>query len=72
MSVGYAKLELTKGNKMNRKEIAEMGIKELTELVKVKTNLTEIGSYAYALSLAWSLSDNKTKETVVRLIERQV
>jgi hypothetical protein len=72
MSVGYARLELMKGNEMNKKEIAEMGIKELTELVKVKTNLTEIGSYAYALSLVWSLSDSKTKEAVVRLIERDV
>ena len=56
---------------MNKKEIAEMGIRELTELVKIKTNLTDVGSYAYALSLAWSLSDSKTKEAVVRMIERQ-
>jgi hypothetical protein len=63
MSVVYAKLELTKGNRM------EMGIRELTELVRVKTDLTEIGSYAYALSLVWSFADDKLKNQIVRLIE---
>jgi hypothetical protein len=63
MSEGYARLELTKGNKM------EMGIRELTELVRVKTDLTEIGSYSYALSLVWSFADDKLKEKIVRLIE---
>jgi hypothetical protein len=71
MSVGYAKLELTKGNQMNKTEIEQMGIRELVELVQLKTDLTEIGSFAYALSVAWSFSDSKTKETIVRLIERQ-
>jgi hypothetical protein len=69
MSVGYARLELTKGNKMTKNEIAQMGIRELTELVRIKTDLTEVGSYSYALSLAWSFADNKTKEQIVRLIE---
>ena len=54
---------------MNKKEISEIGTRELIELVRVKTNLTEIGAHAYALSLAWSFADNKTKQSVVKLIE---
>jgi hypothetical protein len=68
MSEGYAKLELTKGNKMNKTEIGSGG---LVELVKSKTNLTDIGGYAYALSLVWALADDKLKNKVIDLIERE-
>lgn len=71
MSVGNGMLDSMKGNKMNKDEIAQMGVQELTELVRLNTDLTEIGSFAYALSLAWSFADTKTKTTIVRLIERQ-
>jgi hypothetical protein len=68
MSVGYAKLELTKGNKM---ETVEMGSRGLVEFVKVRTDLTDIGGYAYALTLVWSLADDKLKNKVIELIERE-
>jgi hypothetical protein len=68
MSVGYAKLELTKGNKMEK---VEMGSRGLVEFVKVRTDLTDIGSYAYALTLVWSLADDKLKNKVIELIERE-
>jgi hypothetical protein len=68
MSVGYAKLELTKGNKM---ETVEMGSRGLVEFVKVRTDLTDIGGYAYALTLVWSLADDKLKAKVIDLIERE-
>jgi hypothetical protein len=68
MSVGYAKLELsTKGNKMDKVET--LGTRDLVELVKAKTGLTDIGGYSYALTLAWELADNKLKAKIVRLIE---
>jgi hypothetical protein len=65
MSVGYARLELTKGNKMEK---VEMGSRDLVELVKIKTGLTDIGGYAYALTLAWELADDKLKAKVVKMI----
>jgi hypothetical protein len=68
MSVGYAKLELMKGNEMEK---VEMGSRDLVELVKVRTGLTDIGGYAYALTLAWSLADDKLKAKVIDLIERE-
>jgi hypothetical protein len=68
MSEGYAKLELTKGNKMEK---VEMGSRGLVEFVKVRTGLTEIGGYAYALTLVWSLVDDKLKNKVIELIERE-
>jgi hypothetical protein len=75
MSVGYAKLELTKGNKMNRSElleaIEEMETAELVDLVSVKTGLEKLGSYAYALSLFWHLSDNKLKAKIVKMIDEE-
>lgn len=49
----------------------EMGSRDLVELVKVKTGLTDIGGYAYALTLAWSLADDKLKAKVIDLIERE-
>ena len=52
-------------------ETVEMGSRDLVELVKVKTNLTDIGGYAYALTLAWSLADDKLKAKVIDLIERE-
>jgi hypothetical protein len=73
MSVGYARLELTKGNKMNRSElleaIEEMETAELVSLISDKTGLETLGSYSYALSLFWHLSDNKLKAKIVSLIE---
>jgi hypothetical protein len=75
MSVGYAKLDSMKGNKMNRDElleaIEEMETAELVELVEIKTGLTKIGSYAYALSLFWNLSDNKLKNKIVKMIDEE-
>lgn len=68
MSVGYARLELTKGNEM---ETVEMGSRGLVEFVKVRTDLTDIGGYAYALTLVWSLADDKLKSKVIELIERE-
>jgi hypothetical protein len=75
MSVGYARLELTKVNKMNRSElleaIEEMETAELVDLVSVKTGLEKLGSYAYALSLFWHLSDNKLKAKIVKMIDEE-
>jgi hypothetical protein len=69
MSVGYARLELTKGNEMKKTEIASGG---LVELVKSKTNLTDIGAYAYGLTIVWALADDKLKNKVIELIESEV
>jgi hypothetical protein len=75
MSVGYAKLELTKGNKMNKSElleaIEEIQTAELVELVEIKTGLGTLGAYAYALSLFWNLSDNKLKAKIVKMIDEE-
>jgi hypothetical protein len=73
MSVGYAKLELTKGNKMNKNElaelVAEMETVALVDLIGVKTGFDTLGSYAYALSLFWNLADEKLKNKIVKMIE---
>jgi hypothetical protein len=53
---------------MKKTEIASGG---LVELVKSKTNLTDIGAYAYGLTLVWALADDKLKNTVIELIERE-
>jgi hypothetical protein len=68
MSVGYARLELsTKGNEMEKVET--LGTRDLVELVKATTGLTDIGGYSYALTLMWELADNKLKNRVLELIE---
>jgi hypothetical protein len=73
MSVGYAKLELMKGNKMNKNElaelVAEMETVALVDLIGVKTGFDTLGSYAYALSLFWNLADEKLKNKIVKMIE---
>jgi hypothetical protein len=73
MSEGNVRLELTKGNKMNKNElaeiVAEMETVALVDLVGVKTGFDTLGSYAYALSLFWNLADEKLKNKIVRLIE---
>jgi hypothetical protein len=67
MSEGYARVKLTKGNKMNKVET--LGTRDLVELVKATTGLTDIGGYSYALTLMWELADNKLKNKVLELIE---
>jgi hypothetical protein len=73
MSEGYARLELTKGNEMNKNElaelVAEMETVALVDLVGVKTGFDTLGSYAYALSLFWNLADEKLKNKIVKMIE---
>ena len=73
MSEGNARLELTKGNKMNKNElaeiVAEMETVALVDLVGVKTGFDTLGSYAYALSLFWNLADEKLKNKIVKMIE---
>jgi hypothetical protein len=73
MSEGYARLKLTKGNKMNKNElaelVAEMETVALVDLIGVKTGFDTLGSYAYALSLFWNLADDKLKNKIVNLIE---
>jgi predicted amino acid racemase len=75
MSEGYARLELTKGNKMNKNElleaVEEIQTAELVELVGIKTGFDTLGSYAYALSLFWHLSDNKLKAKIVKMIDEE-
>jgi hypothetical protein len=60
---------------MNRNELLEaieqMETAELVELVEVKTGLGKIGSYAYALSLFWHLSDDKLKAKIVKMIDEE-
>jgi hypothetical protein len=67
-------MTFTKENKMIKTEMPdfakELSSAELVEFVQRKTNSLElIGCYAYALSLVWSMSGDKLKETVVRMIE---
>jgi hypothetical protein len=73
MSVGYGIIITTKGNKMDKNElaevIAEMETAELVEFIGDKTGLETLGSYAYALSLFWNLADEKLKNRIVRLVE---
>ena len=75
MSEGYARLELTKGNEMNKNElleaIEEIQTAELIDLVSIKTGFDTLGSYAYALSLFWHLSDNKLKAKIVKMIDEE-
>ena len=50
----------------------ELTSADLVEFVKRKVDyaeMTDLGAYVYALSLAWSLSDDKLKERVVNAIE---
>jgi hypothetical protein len=49
--------------------IEEMETAELVQLISDKTGLETLGSYAYALSLFWHLSDNKLKAKIVSLVE---
>ncbi len=76
MSEVYARVKLTKGNKMKRDElleaIEEMETAELVQLISDKTGLETLGSYAYALSLFWHLSDNKLKAKIVKMIDDEV
>jgi hypothetical protein len=64
-----------KGNKMNKNElleaIEEMETAELVSLISDKTGLETLGSYAYALSLFWHLSDNKLKAKIVKMIDEE-
>jgi predicted amino acid racemase len=75
MSVGYGKLDSMKGNKMNKSEllevVEEIQTAELVELVGIKTGFDTLGSYAYALSLFWHLSDNKLKAKIVKMIDEE-
>jgi hypothetical protein len=75
MSVGYGKLDSMKGNKMNKSElleaVEEIQTAELVELVSIKTGFDTLGSYAYALSLFWHLSDNKLKAKIVKMIDEE-
>lgn len=75
MSEGCARLELTKGNEMNKNElleaIEEIQTAELIDLVSIKTGFDTLGSYAYALSLFWHLSDNKLKAKIVKMIDEE-
>ena len=50
-------------------EKVEMGSRDLVELVKATTGLTDIGGYSYALTLVWELADDKLKNKVIKLIE---
>jgi hypothetical protein len=60
---------------MNKTElleaIEEMETAELIELVGIKTGFDRLGSYAYALSLFWHLSDNKIKAKIVKMIDEE-
>jgi hypothetical protein len=51
--------------------VAEMETVALVDLVSVKTGLEKLGSYAYALSLFWHLSDNKLKAKIVKMIDEE-
>ncbi len=66
MSEGCGRVKLTKGNKMEK---IELGSRDLVELVKAKTGLSDIGGYSYGLTLVWELADDKLKAKVVKLIE---
>jgi hypothetical protein len=69
-------MTFTKENKMIKTEMPdfarELTSRDLVEFTKRKVDyaeMTDLGAYAYALSLVWSLSSDKLKETVVRMIE---
>ena len=50
-------------------KVETLGTRDFVERVKATTGLTDIGSYAYALTLMWELSDDKLKNKVLELIE---
>ena len=60
---------------MNKNElleaIEEIQTAELIDLVSIKTGFDTLGSYAYALSLFWHLSDNKLKAKIVKMIDEE-
>jgi hypothetical protein len=69
-------MTFTKENKMIKTEMPdfarELTSRDLVEFTKRKVDyaeMTDLGAYAYALSLVWSMSSDKLKETVVRMIE---
>jgi hypothetical protein len=66
-------MTLSKENKMNKNELAElvdeMETVALVDLIGVKTGFDTLGSYAYALSLFWNLADEKLKNKIVKMIE---
>lgn len=64
MSVGYAKLELTKGNKLE--------YRELVEIVKAKTDFRDESALVFVLSLTWSLADDKLKAKVAEMVEESI
>jgi hypothetical protein len=50
----------------------ELTSRDLVEFTKRKVDyaeMTDLGAYAYALSLVWSMSSDKLKVAVVRMIE---
>jgi hypothetical protein len=68
MSEGYAKIKKSmKGNKMEKVET--LGTRDLVEFVKIKTGLTDIGAYSYALTLTWAMSSKKLKQEIIQMIE---
>ena len=50
-------------------KVETLGTRDLVELVKATTGLTDIGGYSYALTLMWELADNKLKNKVIELIQ---
>jgi hypothetical protein len=69
-------MTFTKENKMIKTEMPdfarELTSRDLVEFTKRKVDyaeMTDLGAYAYALSLVWSMSSDKLKEAVVRMIE---
>jgi hypothetical protein len=68
MSEGYGKIKKSmKGNKMEKVET--LGTRDLVEFVKIKTGLTDIGAYSYALTLTWAMSSKKLKQEIIQMIE---
>jgi hypothetical protein len=69
-------MTFTKESKMIKTEMPdfarELTSRDLVEFTKRKVDyaeMTDLGAYAYALSLVWSMSSDKLKEAVVRMIE---
>jgi hypothetical protein len=70
MSEGYAKIKKSmKGNKMEKVKSETLGTRDLVEFVKIKTGLTDIGAYSYALTLTWAMSSKKLKQEIIQMIE---
>lgn len=61
MSEGYAKLELTKGNKLE--------YRELVEIAKAKFDFRDESALVFVLSLTWSLTSDNVKADVAKRIE---